>query len=265
MAHDADNIELISGNAVVRNWDWWNWFLQREYYGSASERDGWSAAARAVAHDTALLVGSHVLDLGSGCGEMAFALAGFGAKVTGIESSRLLVEYCNSRSRQCGLDAHFVHADMFEWSADTRYDLILSVNTSFGYGSDQQNLALIDSIAHWLRPGGQLYLDMVSADHAQAFGAWNDELSGGRLIVDNAWDAMTGTMTSDPIWISAGKKIYTADRPEIVRIYSRQIIEDRFRRNGLLYRRLRNGLSRGTSQDSRSMMTTWIACRAATL
>jgi SAM-dependent methyltransferase len=247
---------------IPKDWDWWSDFLQREYYGGPSERSGWEAAAKDVARAAGLVPGMRVLDLGSGCGEMALRLALMGAESVGVEQSTTLVEHCQRAARDRGLAARFLAADMFTYEPDGKFDLILSLNTSFGYGSDDENRALIGRIASWLKPGGALYLDLITADNAEEFGVWSDSLAGGTFIVDNSYDQQRKVMTSYPAWISPDREtVFVATSPEIVRLYGRADLERMMLDAGLAPRRLRRAMGRQEEQDDDDMMTTWLAMR----
>lgn len=257
----TNDIEWISGPPIVKDWDWWNWFLQKEYYGASTEREGWRVIGDSIARESRLQPGMRVVDLGSGCGELALHLARLGMRVTGVEASSRLVELCRLASQENGLEAEFIQANMFEWQPDFAVDVVISINTSFGYGSNEQNIGLLEKIAEWLTPGGILYLDTVSADKAESFGTWSDELAGGRLVVDNSWDPVERTMTSYPTWVSPQGDLYVSDSPEVVRIYRRNEIESEFDRNDMTHSRLRRPMGRDIPQDTSSLSTTWIATK----
>lgn len=260
MATEDDDISFIEGEQIEKDWGWWSNFLQREYYGSPAEQPAWIAAAAAVAREIDLRAGARVLDLGSGCGEMILQLAMRGADATGVERSEPLVEYCRQEAASRGVRATFIAADMFTFQPQEKFDAVLSLNTSFGYGSDQENRELIERIGSWLKPGGIFYCDLISADHAEAFGCWNDEVAGGRFIVDNSYDPEERIMTSYPTWVSPdGATIYLAPTPEIVRLYTRQQMEEMMRGADMEPKRLMRAMGRSFRQDEPQMLTTWSA------
>ena len=254
---------LATREKIEHNWDWWSRFLQREYYGSRSEIMNWNAAERSISTDLNLMPGQTVLDLGSGSGELEFRFALRGIKAVGVEQSAALVDDCRRTAVQRGLPgAVFICADMFEFTPEEKFDAVLSLNTSCGYGTDEQNRSLIGRIAEWLKPGGTLYLDTVIADNAQSFGSWSDYLAGGTLIVDNTWDPENQLMTSWPYWLPPeAPEIYAADRPEIVRIYSIAEIEGMLSEAGFRAKTLQRAMGRHMRQDGASMMRTWIALK----
>jgi cyclopropane fatty-acyl-phospholipid synthase-like methyltransferase len=258
--HTTTDTHSYEQENIPKDWEWWSNFLQREYYGGPQEQEGWEAAARSVAQSIELIPGMRILDLGSGCGEMILRLALMGAEAVGVEQSAPLVEYCRQAARERGLMAQFVTSDMFEYQPDAPFDIVLSLNTSFGYGSDEQNRALLAKIGSWLAPGGALYLDVITADNAEEFGVWSDRLAGGRFIVDNSYDREEHIMTSYPAWISPDEEtIYTATNPEIVRLYTRDEIEGMMREAGLKPQRLLRAMGRGYKQTDEEMVTTWLA------
>jgi SAM-dependent methyltransferase len=255
-----DNISFIQGEPVEKDWDWWSNFLQREYYGTPDELDGWTVTASSIAHELGYPPGARLLDLGSGCGEIVMQLALRGYDATGIEQSASLVEYCQGRARMRGVAATFMAADMFTFEPEGTFDAIVSINTSFGYGTEEQNRALIAKIGRWLKPGGKFYCDLISSDCAESFGCWSDEVAGGRFIVDNSYDTEERIMTSYPTWVSPDEStIYTATSPEIVRLYERADMESMMRAAGLTPRRLDRAMGRKFIQDPGQMLTTWVA------
>lgn len=248
----------------VRDWNWWSWFLQREYYGNEAEQKTWERAAADVARSVGIQPGMRVLDLGSGCGEMILRLALFGTEVTGIEHSEALVEHCRALAARRGIAATFIAGDMFTFEPTGEFDLILSLNTSFGYGNDQQNRKLIDAAGRWLKPGGTLYLDLITADYAEAFGHWTDTVSGGTLIVDNSYDEERQVMTSYPTWVTPDESLaFTVMEPEVVQLYTRAALEEMMRTAGMEPRRLVRAMGRRFKQDEDQMLTTWIARKVA--
>lgn len=259
---DPIDIHDFPGQRIEKDWDWWSHFLQREYYSSPSEGRGWDAAAADIARTLDVRPGIRVLDLGTGAGEMLYRLAMRGANVVGVEQSASLVEHCRLHASELGVAATFVDASMFDFEPDDTFDVVLSLNTSFGYGSDEENRALIGKIARWLKPGGALFLDAASADAAESFGQWGDELAGGTLFVDNTYDVEHRTMISAPYWVSPDEEaLYYAAEPERVRLYRREDIESLMIAAGLRPTRLRRAMGRRFNQDDAQILTTWVARR----
>ena len=241
----------ITLEPIEHDWNWWTLFLQREYYASADEKGTWKRAVRGVLRQTTPSPTAQILDLGSGSGEMVMGLAEKGFKTTGLELSPGLVEECRRLSGERGVDAEFVVGDMFTKTFEASFDLVLLINTSFGYGTDEENRSLPARIHSMLNAGGVFYLDTLVSDRAESFGTWSDELAGGILTVENEWDSTTNTMMSQPYWIdSADGSIHVAPSPELVRLYSIADIETMLREAGFRTRRLPKGSGRTSRNES---------------
>lgn len=236
--------------------------MQREYYGNPDEGPAWENVARSLARQLDISPGTDVLDLGSGCGEVVMRLAMMGARAVGVERSEPLVIHCARTAAERGVVAQFVAADMFTFQPQTTFDVVLSLNTSFGYGNHQQNGELLRNISRWLKPGGKLYLDTFTADNAESFGTWSDALAGGTFVVENSWEPERSVMISHPAWIAPDQEtVYYAEGPEVVRLYLRQELEQMMADAGLRPRRLQRAMGRRFRQDDTDMHTTWIAER----
>lgn len=256
---------LATREKIEHDWTWWSRFLQREYYGGKAEAMNWNSVVRSLVADLNLQPGMKTLDLGSGSGELEFRLAQRGILATGVEHSATLVEDCRRLAAEQGLPgAQFICADMFAFEPQESPDVVFSLNTSSGYGTDRQNRELIAKIGGWLKPGGKFYLDVVTADHARSFGTWSDFLAGGTLIVENTWDQENNLMISWPYWLPPEKQeIHAVDQPEVVRIYTIAQIEELLHNAGFHSTQLQRAMGRNLRQDGATMMRTWIAEKQA--
>lgn len=247
---------------VVHDWTWWSDFLQREYYATPDEKAEWRRAASSIARAVGLRPGMRAIDLGSGSGELVFNLAMHSAEVIGIEQSATLVEHCRAEAARRGLTtAGFVAADMYSFQPERQVDLVISTNTSLGFGEDAQNRSMFPRIAGWLVPGGVFYYDTITADNAEEYGTWTDAVAGGKLVVHNTWDPETKIMVNDPIWIDPNGTPHAVDRPEIVQLYTRKEIEKMMRAVGLEPTILRRAMGRRAAQTEEDAVTTWVAVR----
>ncbi|MFO0950990.1 MAG: methyltransferase domain-containing protein [Isosphaeraceae bacterium] len=114
----------------------------------------------------ALKPGVRVLDVGSGIGGAAFALANrFGAKVTGIDLAPMMVEIAHERAQEAGApkDVHFVIGDVLDYAFDGPFDVVWS-RDALMHIPDKPRLfkRLLDLLA----PGGHL----VVTDYARGAG-----------------------------------------------------------------------------------------------
>jgi len=245
---------------IYRDWDWWSWFLGRNYFGAASEASQWDTVERNIRTDLELHPGMKILDLGCGSGELVFRLAQRGMSVTGIDNSKRLIDDCRSIAVERGIPAEFLKTNMFEYTPQTRFDVALCINTSFGYGTDQENRRLFQEIANWLRPDGQLYLTVIIADYAESFGIWSDYLEGGTLIVENRYDSNAQLMTSWPYWLPPNEETMICSKiPECVRLYRIEEIESMLKGAGFIPHMLSSDPGYPSHSLGNKVTRTWVA------
>lgn len=100
--------------------------------------------------------GARALDLATGTGDIAFALASRGARVVGLDITTRMIELANAKARGQSVprDVRFLVGDMLALPfPDASFDLVTT-----GYGlRNVPNLTLaIDEIRRVLKPGGQI-------------------------------------------------------------------------------------------------------------
>lgn len=109
---------------------------------------------------------SRVLDLGCGPGAHAIALARLGHQVTGVDSSPRLLARARSAALAAGVEVDWVAADMREFLRPAGFDLVCSLNASFGYFGDAENRRVLENVGASLAPDGVLVLDLVGRESA---------------------------------------------------------------------------------------------------
>ena len=97
--------------------------------------------------------GERILDVGCGTGHLTARIAESGAGVWGIDSSPAMV----AQARQNYPRLHFQLADAQNYRATEAFDAVFS-NAALHWMPDADGVAA--SIAHALRPGGRLILEM---------------------------------------------------------------------------------------------------------
>ncbi len=107
-----------------------------------------------------------VLDLGCGPGRHAIPLARRGFAVTAVDLSAWLLERARARARRAEVKVDFVREDMRRFSRPGRFDLIVSLATSFGFFDDPaDDLQVLAQCHRNLREGGALLLDLVGKEY----------------------------------------------------------------------------------------------------
>jgi demethylmenaquinone methyltransferase / 2-methoxy-6-polyprenyl-1,4-benzoquinol methylase len=100
--------------------------------------------------------GARVLDLATGTGDIAFAMAAQGANVVGLDITHRMIELARGKQRHSTAPAplHFLVGDMLALPfADASFDI---VTTGYGLRNVPSLAMAIEEIVRVLKPGGQL-------------------------------------------------------------------------------------------------------------
>jgi histidinol-phosphate/aromatic aminotransferase/cobyric acid decarboxylase-like protein/SAM-dependent methyltransferase len=142
---------------------WYRTFFDRSYWSFARfEYDDERTAAEVgyLRGVIAAAPGRRVIDLGSGTGRHAVALAGAGYDVVGLDVASEAVDEARRRARAAGVRARFEVADLLgtaPWPAGPA-DAVICVQ-AFGWASDADQRRLLRRAHDHLVPGGVLILD----------------------------------------------------------------------------------------------------------
>lgn len=182
----------------------------------------------------ALPAGAAVEDLGCGRGRHSIPLARRGYRVTGVDISDYMLQKARRSAEREGVDIEWVQQDMRTFCRRDAFDLVLSLFTSFGYFSDEENQAVLENVGRSLKKGGTLLLDLRNA--GKGLSRLEDldktiEVPSGRLRMTVRFDRRTMRATAehtlvrtDGIRISSGFD---------VRIYSMEELMEMLRKAGL--------------------------------
>jgi SAM-dependent methyltransferase len=107
------------------------------------------------------------LDLGCGTGANTLMLARAGWDATGVDASPGAIRLATSASRDAGIDARFLIADILTWDPDRQYDLVILTYALPGGGRSHKVMGVA---IRALRPGGTLIA--VEWDHSMTE-RWN--------------------------------------------------------------------------------------------
>lgn len=191
---------------------------------------------------------ARVLDLGCGPGAHAIALARRGLRVTGVDTSRRLLDRARAAAETGGAQVEWVEADMREFRRPGGFDLVCSLYASFGYFDEGQNRRVLENVRASLSPGGTLVLDLVGREAAARH--WQErrrhEIDGvlyleHATVVDNwSWMASDWTVVRD------GRQ---ADFRVRQRLYASNELRDLLFSAGFASVRLAGGLDGRTPYD----------------
>lgn len=100
----------------------------------------------------------NVLDLACGEGRHAIALSRLGYKVTGIDLSKDFLESASRESDVLSPKPKFVRQDIRTFYLSKKFDLILLIGNSFGYGTDDDQMLILKRIIEHLSNKGLFLL-----------------------------------------------------------------------------------------------------------
>ncbi len=176
--------------------------------------------------------GGPILEVGSGTGRVALALAGEGHTVVALELSEAMRAVAKHKAVRAQLTdrVEFVSGDMRRFKIDRYFGLIIvPLNTFLHNLTLDDQLATLSCFKRHLRPGGLLVLDCFNPDPAYAA----DE---GRLIMQRtAVDRETGQaafllLSRATDWGNQRQEItYLIDRPDQHGVVQRTALRTSFR------------------------------------
>ena len=176
--------------------------------------------------------GGPILEVGSGTGRVALALAEEEHSIVGLELSEAMRAAAQRKADRAQLTdrVEFIHGDMRRFQIDQHFGLIIApLNTFLHNLTLDDQLATLACCKKHLRPGGLLVLDCFNPDPAQA-------IDDGRLIVQRSMtDRETGqtallllSRTTD--WGNQFQEItYLIDRPDRQGVMQRAVLQTSFR------------------------------------
>jgi SAM-dependent methyltransferase len=121
-----------------------------------------------------------VADLCCGQGRHSLALAGRGYSVTAVDRNTEFLAEAKRRAADQNLQIQFVESDMRDFRAETAFDLIISLFSSFGYFDEAGDRQVLGQVFASLNPGGQLVIEIMGQQVLR------------RIFQPKAWDEKDG-------------------------------------------------------------------------
>jgi SAM-dependent methyltransferase len=229
--------------------NWWQTFFDDDYlhvWGGFIAPERTRQEAESLWQLLELGEGSRVLDAPCGYGRLAREMARSGAVVLGVDQSEHLLAQAEKNRGDVAPDRlWYVRHDLRQPLAESGFDAAFNVYSSLGYGTEQEDLAILRTIAAAVRPGGLVFVDTMHRDAAAARLSRGDRpasrLADGTLVIEEpAFDAIPGRVVTSWYWSGprgSGKKSAS------LRVYSATELVALMARAGLRFRSAHNGCS----------------------
>ncbi len=206
--------------------DWWQSFFDDEY------RLIWSdifteAQTKGQAEVLWTLLnlheGSSVLDAACGYGRLSRPLAERGACVIGVDQSAELLAYAEHNRGSTSRDRlQYVRHDLRYRLKGHTFDAAFNVFTSIGFGTEDDDFAIITTLYEAVRPGSPVLIEAIQRDAVAAFiatgGTMSHRRSDGIIVfheasLDPAGGRITGT------WYWSGPESH-GEKTACMRVYT---------------------------------------------
>jgi SAM-dependent methyltransferase len=229
--------------------EWWQEFFDADYFHIWRQSELSGSVAAQVDGLWSLLgleQGSRVLDAPCGYGRLSRPLAERGAHVLGVDQSRTLLQHAESeRGDLPSSRLRYVQHDLRYPLAEVGFDAALNVFSSLGYGSEDDDLAILATLRAAVRPGGLVFVETIHRDLVASLLARgqppSQRLADGTLVVEEPrFDPVSGRMETSWYWAGpAGQGRKTAS----LRLYTATELVRLLERAGLRFRSAHQGCS----------------------
>ncbi len=198
--------------------EWWRDFFDDDYlflYAHELDPVRTEHEVAGIARMLQLREGARILDLCCGNGRHSVALHRRGYAVVGVDASEVLLRRARERARRILSEDDpgpaWVRADARALPLGARFDGVVLLFNSIGYGSDADTLAMLAQARSALRPAGQLLLECVHRDglvlYMQGAAQLADVDIGGTAVdMESRIDAVEGVVRAVFRWTREGER-----------------------------------------------------------
>lgn len=189
--------------------EWWRTFFDEQYlqiWKQVFTDEVNSKQASELWSMLDLRPGCRILDAPCGWGRLSRPLAEMGAYVLGVDQSEAMLAEAERERNGLGLERlRYLRHDLRETLPESGFDVVCNIFTSFGYGTEQDDLSMFRTLHDALRPGGMAIIETNHRDLMCAFIAHGASASrrmpDGTLFVDDAkFDAISGIARLNWYW-----------------------------------------------------------------
>ena len=189
--------------------DWWKSFFDQDYlriWEPVFTDEANTKQAGELWSMLDLAPGCRVLDAPCGWGRLSRPLALLGADVFGVDQSDTLLAVAEDQRGDLPPERlRYLKHDLRTPLTETGFDVACNIFSSFGYGPEEEDLAIFRTLRAALRPGGRLVVetnhrDLVCASIARGSKS-SRRLPDGALFIDDAdFDAISGVVRLNWYW-----------------------------------------------------------------
>jgi SAM-dependent methyltransferase len=189
--------------------EWWETFFDDNYLtiaGQMLNEEKSAEQARDLWSMLDLQPGCRLLDAPCGAGRLSRPLALAGAVVLGVDqSATLLAAAERQRGDVPGDKLRYVRHDLRTPLGETGFDVACNIFTSFGYGTEEDDVAIFRTLRAAVRPGGRVVVETNHRDLMCAYVARGSKVSmrmpDGSIFLDEpAFDALSSVVTLNWYW-----------------------------------------------------------------
>jgi 2-polyprenyl-3-methyl-5-hydroxy-6-metoxy-1,4-benzoquinol methylase len=243
-------------SAIVGLWrnnivnDWWKSFFDDDYlriWGQLQTEESNAKQAAELWSMLDLSPGCRILDAPCGWGRLSRPLARLGATVLGVDQSEVLLAVAaRTRGEIPPERLRYLRHDLRTPLSETGFDVACNIFTSFGYGTEEEDLEIFRTLRTAVRPGGRVVVetnhrDLTCAHIAHGANASKRLPDGTLFVADSTLDPISGVVRLDWYWSGPG---HTGEKHGEWRCYTATQIVDLLRRAGLHFTGAYKGLSK---------------------
>ena len=189
--------------------EWWKTFFDQDYLKIWRQVFTEEANAKQAAEIWSMLdlsPGCRLLDAPCGWGRLSRPLALLGATVLGVDQSETLLAEAEAQRGELGPERlRYLRHDLRNPLLESGFDVACNIFTSFGYGTEEEDIAMFQTLRGAVRPGGRVVVETNHRDLMCAFIARGSKASrrmpDGTLFVDESdFDAISGIAYLNWYW-----------------------------------------------------------------
>jgi len=189
--------------------EWWKSFFDADYARLWSELTPPARTEQEAEGIWSLLklrAGCRVLDAPCGFGRLSQDLALRGACVLGLDiSSDLLTEAEQRRGEIPDEQLKYFRHDLRYPVSESGFDAAINIYSSLGYGSEEEDIAILSTLRTAVREGGRVFIDTMHRDAFVARRARGAQIAqrladGTLLIEEPQFDPVAGRVHTTWYW-----------------------------------------------------------------